>query len=76
MDNNEFTLEVSQAAVAEMVRNVLLYRDRHGDQYGQQCNEYTLEEPDGVDNEEGIFRERQLFFTEDVNVDSGREEAL
>ena len=52
------------------------YRDRHGTQYGQQCNEYTLEEPDGVDNEEGIFRERQLFFTEDVNVDSGREEAL
>ena len=39
-------------------------------------NEYTLEEPDGVDNEEGILRERQLFFTEDVNVDSGREEAL
>ena len=75
MDNNEFTLEVSQAAVAEMVRNVLLYRDRHGTQYGQQCNECTLEEPDGV-NEEGIFRERQLFFTEDVNVDSGREEAL
>ena len=46
------------------------------DQYGQQCNEYTFEEPDGVDNEEGILRERQLFFTEDVNVDSGREEAL
>ena len=59
-----------------MVRNVLLYRDWHGDQYGQQCNEYTLEEPDGVDNEEGILRERELCFTEDVNVDSGREEAL
>ena len=73
MDNNE---PGGSCAKAEMVRNVLLYRDRHGDQYGQQCNEYTLEEPDGVDNEEGMIRERQLFFTEDVNVDSGREEAL
>ena len=39
-------------------------------------NKFTLDERDVVDNEEGIRRDGQLVYTKDVNVDSGREEAL
>ena len=54
MDNNEFTLEESQA---KMFSNIEISMETNMDN-----NEYTLEEPDGVDNEEGMKRERQLFY--------------
>ena len=39
-------------------------------------NKYTLDERDVVDSQEGMKRDGQLVFTEDVNVDCGMEEVL